>query len=156
MEELKYVVFQLGEQRYGMSLMRISGIEKDYHIIPVPNAPEGISGIINLRGSVLPVYSLRERFGMDKRIDNPEKSLLITYSSGTMLAYEVDMVEDIEEMRQEDINEMPHVASSEETAFMDKVLHIGKDIVIAINVDKVLSEDAREMVNQLIEENEAQ
>ena len=153
MEELKYVVFQLGEQKYGMSLMRISGIEKDYNIIPVPNAPEGISGIIDLRGSVVPVYSLRERFGMDTRIDNPEKSLLVTYSSGTMLAYEVDAVEDIQEMRPEDINEMPAVASSDETVFMDKVLHIGKDIVIAINVDKVLSEDIQAMVNQLIEDN---
>ncbi len=154
MEELKYVVFQLGEQRYGMNLMRINGIEKDYHIIPVPNAPEGISGIINLRGLVVPVYSLRERFGMDSRIDNPEKSLLVTYSSGTMLAYEVDAVEEIEEMRPEDVNEMPSVASSEETAFMDKVLHIRNDIVIAINVDKVLSEDAQIMVNQLIENNQ--
>jgi len=154
MEELKYVVFQLGEQRYGMSLMRINGIEKDYHIIPVPNAPAGISGIINLRGTVVPVYSLRERFGMDKHIDNPEKSLLVTYSAGTMLAYEVDAVEEIEEMKPENVNEMPRVASSEETAFMDQVLHIGSDIVIAINVDKVLSEDARAMVDQLIEDHQ--
>lgn len=154
MEELKYVVFQLGDQRYGMNLMRINGIEKDYSIIPVPNAPEGISGIINLRGSVVPVYSLRERFGMDSRIDNPEKSLLVTYSSGTMMAYEVDAVEEIEEMRPENINEMPYVASNDETAFMDQVLHIGNDIVIAINVDKVLSEDAMSMVNQLVENNQ--
>lgn len=154
MEELKYVVFQLGEQRYGMSLMRINGIEKDYHIIPVPNVPAGISGIINLRGTVVPVYSLRERFGMDKHIDNPEKSLLVTYSAGTMLAYEVDAVEEIEEMKPENVNEMPRVASSEETAFMDQVLHIGSDIVIAINVDKVLSEDARAMVDQLIEDHQ--
>ena len=153
MEELKYVVFQLGDQRYGMNLMCINGIEKDYVIIPVPNAPEGISGIINLRGTVVPVYSLRERFGMNKRIDNPEKSLLITNSSGTMLAYEVDAVEEIEEMRAEKINAMPFVASNDETAFMDKVLHIGKDIVIAINVDKVLSDEAREALSQLVEEN---
>ncbi|MBQ9984649.1 MAG: purine-binding chemotaxis protein CheW [Lachnospiraceae bacterium] len=154
MEELKYVVFQLGDQRYGMNLMCINGIEKDYVIIPVPNAPEGISGIINLRGTVVPVYSLRERFGMNKRIDNPEKSLLITNSSGTMLAYEVDAVEEIEEMRAENINAMPFVASNDETAFMDKVLHIGKDIVIAINVDKVLSDEAREALSQLVEENQ--
>ena len=154
MEELKYVVFQLGEQRYGMNLMRISGIEKDYQIIPVPNAPEGISGIINLRGSVVPVYSLRERFGMETSIDNPEKSLLVTYSSGIMLAYEVDAVEEIEEMLPENINEMPRVASNEDTAFMNHVLHIGNDIVIVIDVDKVLSEDTKNMVGQLIENNQ--
>lgn len=154
MEELKYVVFQLGDQKYAMNLMRVSGIEKDYHIIPVPNAPEGISGIINLRGTVVPVYSLRERFGMDVRIDNPEKSLLVTYSAGTVLAYEVDAVEEIEEMTPERIKSMPYVATSDETAFMDQVLHVGDDILIAINVDKVLSEEAQTLVNQLIEDNQ--
>lgn len=154
MEELKYVVFQLGDQKYAMNLMRVSGIEKDYHIIPVPNAPEGISGIINLRGTVVPVYSLRERFGMDARIDNPEKSLLVTYSAGTVLAYEVDAVEEIEEMTPERIKSMPYVATSDETAFMDQVLHVGDDILIAINVDKVLSEEAQTLVNQLIEDNQ--
>lgn len=154
MEELKYVIFHLGEQKYGMNLTNISGIEKDYNIIPIPNAPQGIIGIINLRGSVVPVYSLRARFGMDIHIDNPEKSLLVTYSSGTVMAYEVDAVEEIEQMRPENINDMPKVASSDETAFMDQVLHINNDIVITINVDKVLSDDARAMVNQLIEENQ--
>lgn len=153
MEELKYVVFQLEEQKYAMNLMYVNGIEQDYHIIPVPNAPEGVTGIINLRGAVIPVYSLRERFGMDKRIDNPEKSLLITNSSGTALAYEVDAVAEIEEITEKNINAMPSVASNEETIFMEQVLHIGNDIVIAINVDKVLSEDTRNMVDQLIEDN---
>lgn len=153
MEELKYVVFQLGEQKYGMNLMYINGIEQDYHIIPVPNAPEGVTGIINLRGAVIPVYSLRERFNMDGKIDNPEKSLLITRSSGTILAYEVDAVDKIEELSAENISKMPQVASNEETAFMEQVLHTGKEIVIAINVNKVLSEESVNMVNQLIEDN---
>ncbi len=153
MEEQKYVVFQLEDQKYGMSLMRVNGIEQDYHIIPVPNAPEGINGIINLRGAVIPVYSLRERFGMNPRIDNPGKSLLVTNSHGTLLAYEVDCVEEIEEVRDSDISPMPSVASNENTAFMEQVLHIGNEIIITINVDKVLSEDARQMVDQIIEEN---
>ena len=153
MEELKYVVFQLEEQKYAMNLMYVNGIEQDYHIIPVPNAPEGVTGIINLRGAVIPVYSLRERFGMDKRIDNPEKSLLITNSSGTILAYEVDAVAEIEEITEKSINKMPSVASNEETVFMEQVLHIGNEIVIAINVNKVLSEDTKNMVDQLIEDN---
>ena len=69
MEERKYIIFQLGEEKYGMNLSYVNGIEQEYHIIPVPNAPEGIKGIINLRGLVIPVYSLRQRFGMDARVD---------------------------------------------------------------------------------------
>ncbi len=154
MEEQKFVVFQLEDQKYGMSLMRVNGIEQDYHIIPVPNAPEGISGIINLRGAVIPVYSLRERFGMNPRIDNPEKSLLVTNSHGILLAYEVDCVEEIEEVPDSRISPMPSVASNEDTAFMEQVLQIGNEIIITINVDKVLSEDVRQMVDQLVEENQ--
>ena len=150
MEEQKFVVFQLEDQKYGMSLMRVNGIEQDYHIIPVPNAPEGISGIINLRGAVIPVYSLRERFGMDPHIDNPEKSLLVTNSHGILLAYEVDCVEEIEEVPDSKISLMPSVASNEDTAFMEQVLQIGNEIIITINVDKVLSEDVR----QIVEENQ--
>lgn len=153
MEEFKYVIFQLGEQKYGMNLMFINGIEQGYHIIPVPNAPAGVTGIINLRGEVIPVYSLRERFGMERRIDNPEKSLLITNSSGTALAYEVDAVVSIEEMQPAKINRMPAIASNDETAFMEEVLHIGDDIIIAISVDEVLSEETRDALNQMIEDN---
>lgn len=153
MEEFKYVIFQLGEQKYGMNLMFINGIEQSYHIIPVPNAPAGVAGIINLRGEVIPVYSLRERFGMERRIDNPEKSLLITNSSGTALAYEVDAVVSIEEMQPAKINRMPAIASNDETAFMEEVLHIGDDIIIAISVDEVLSEETRDALNQMIEDN---
>lgn len=153
MEEFKYIIFQLGEYKYGMNLMFINGIEQGYHIIPVPNAPAGVKGIINLRGEVIPVYSLRERFGMEQQIDNPEKSLLITNSSGTPLAYEVDEVVSIEEMQPGKINRMPSIASNDETAFMEEVLHVGDDIIIAISVDEVLSEETRDALNQMIEDN---
>ena len=154
MEELKFIVFRLGEQKYGMNLMCVNGIEEDYNIIPVPNAPQGIKGIINLRGSVIPVYSLRERFGMESRVDSPSKSLLVTKSADIMVAYEVDAVIGIEELTAENVNKMPTVASNEETVFMEQVLHIGSDIIIAINVNKVLSEEMTEALNQMVEENQ--
>lgn len=156
MEELKYVIFQLGDQKYGMNLNYINGIEQGYSIIPVPNAPKGIKGIINLRGSVIPVYSLREHFGMPGKVTNPEKSLLVTKSSGTLLAYEVDAVAAIEQMNKKDINRMPKVASNEETVFMEHVLHIGTEIVIEINADKVLSEEVRAKVDRMVAENGSQ
>ena len=101
MEELKFIIFKLGEQKYAMNLLYINGIEQNYQIIPVPNAPEGIEGIINLRGDVIPVYSLKQRFGMDTRVAGTDKNLLVTMSSGTAVAYEVDEVFSIEELDKE-------------------------------------------------------
>jgi purine-binding chemotaxis protein CheW len=153
MDGFKYVIFRLGEQKYGMNLMYINGIEEGCRIVPVPNAPEGIKGIISLRKAVIPVYSLRERFGMEPQGRNVQGSLLITNSSGTTLAYEVDGVIGIEEMNPERVAHMPKIASNEETALMEEVLHIGKEIVIAISVDKVLSSEMIANVNRLVEEN---
>lgn len=154
MEERKYIIFQLGEEKYGMNLSYVNGIEQDYHIIPVPNAPEGIKGIINLRGLVIPVYSLRQRFGMDARVDNLAKSMLITMCSDIMVGYEVDAVLGIEEMAPEDINKMPFIASNEETSFMDQVLYVKNEIVIAINVSKVLSEEMEEALTSIVDEHQ--
>lgn len=154
MEELKYVVFRLGEEQYGINLQHIMGIEQDYHIIPVPNAPMGIKGIINLRGSVIPVYSLRERFGMNPEVTNPERSILITQSAGITVAYEVDAVEEIETVTEDAVNSMPSVVSNDETAFMEQVLRIGQQIVIVINVDGVLSEESNQAIQKIIEEHQ--
>ena len=68
--------------------------------------------------------------------------------------YEVDCVEEIEEVPDSKISLMPSVASNEDTAFMEQVLQIGNEIIITINVDKVLSEDVRQMVDQIVEENQ--
>lgn len=156
MEELKYVIFRLGDQKYGMSLAHINGIEQDYHIIPVPNAPEGIKGIINLRGAVIPVYSLRQQFGMDGNVEGAERSLLITVSSGTYLAYEVDEVITIEEVVVGDLNIMPRIVANDDNVYLDTVLHIGKEIVVAINVDRILSDDVKQQVQNFVEESSQQ
>ena len=154
MEEFKYIIFLLGEQKYAMNLMCVNAIVQDYRIIPVPSAPEGVKGIINLRGSVIPVYSFKTRFGMGDSAKNSEGSLLITKSSGTDLAYEVDGVISIEEIEPHNINRMPYIASTGETKFMEEVLHIKDDIVISISADEVLSEDTRSALEDIIAENQ--
>ncbi len=151
MEEFKYVIFQLGDQKYGINLMFINGIEQDYSIIPVPNAPKVIKGIINLRGEVIPVYSLRARFGMPTGVNSSSKSLLVVNLEGSFVAFEVDAVEGIEAMDPRDINRMPSIAANEDTAFMEEVLHIGDGIVIAISVDEILSDEMMSQIKDMID-----
>ncbi|MDO5154587.1 MAG: chemotaxis protein CheW [Eubacteriales bacterium] len=151
MEEMKYIVFQLGQEKYGMNLSCVSGIEKDYRIIPVPNAPECVDGIINLRGTVIPVYSLKKRFKMSEQSKGTEKSLLVTLSAGTVIAYEVDVVLGIEQMEADKIVKMPDVASNQETTFLDRILRVGNDIVLAIDVNRILSQEMTDKLNKFVE-----
>lgn len=152
MAYVKFLIFNIGNRKYAIDLVHINGTEQGYNIIPFPDAPECVEGLINLRGKPVPVYSLRERFGLDKKIDDPGKSVLLARTSGIMIAYEVDSVDCIHEMDNKDIKEMPRMASNDETLFLNRVIQIGKDIVVVVDVNKVLSNEAIEKIEQLIEE----
>ena len=152
---VKYLVFRIEDRKYAIELNHVNGTEQNYSIIPFPDAPFGVQGIINLRGKLVPVYSLRQRFGMDTNITNPGKSALIARTSGIMIAYEVDCVEFIEEVDSTEIREMPKMASNDETAFMNKILHVKNQIVVVVDVNKVLSAEAIEQLEKMIEERTA-
>lgn len=156
MEELKYVIFEIGNNKYAMNLKHIKGIEQDYQIIPVPNAPMEIIGIINLRGAVVPVCSLRRCFNLEDNVSGAKGNLLVTRgANGDAIAYEVDNVVTIEQMIPEDINGMPKVATNAENDYMESVLHVGSDIVITVNANQVLPEEVRQALTKLTEEQEA-
>ncbi len=149
---VKYLVFRIDDRKYAINLIHVNGTEQQYSVSPIPDAPFGITGMINLRGELVPVYSLRMRFGRSSEITSPEKSALIARTSGIMIAYEVDNVESIEEVDESCVKEMPIMASNEETVFMNKVVQIKNQIIVVIDVNKILSDDAIESLERLIKQ----
>lgn len=149
---VQYLIFKIENRKYAIELAYVNGTEQSYSVSPIPDAPFGIDGLINLRGKLVPVYSLRQRFGMDSVITNPAKSAIIAKTSRITMAYEVDEVEFIEQVNEDDIKEMPHIAGNEETSFMDKVLHIKNEIIVVVDVNKVLSADIIETLERMLEE----
>ena len=152
MRYVKYLIFRIEDRKYAIELNHVNGTEQNYSIIPIPDPPEGIQGVINLRGKIVPVYSLRQRFGFDPKITSPGKSALIARTSGIMIAYEVDAVEFIEELEEDQIKSMPQMVENDETSFMNKVLNVRNQIVVVVDVNKVLSAEAIETLERMIEE----
>lgn len=152
MSYVKYLIFKIENRKYAIDLVHVNGTEQNYSISPIPDAPFGVSGVINLRGKLIPVYSLRQRFGLDPEITDPGKSALIARTSGIMVAYEVDNVEFIEELDDSTIKEMPRMASNDDTAFMNKVLNIKNEIIVVVDVNKVLSQEDIESLERMLEE----
>lgn len=153
MGEAKYIVFQLGNEKYSMNLSYVSGIEDSYSIVPVPNGPANIKGIMNLRGDVVPVFSLRQKFMMPEADKSQSGKLLLAFTRGMVVAFEVDSIVGIETVEEKNINKVPKVVMNQETKYMDCVLKLGKEIVIGISVDYIFSEEEISRLNDLIEEN---
>lgn len=153
MATVQYIMFKLGEQDYTMKLSYIKGIEQNYSVMPIPGGPEHIQGLINLRGDIVPIYSLRDKFGIYGECDLVDKKILVTFAHNTLLAFEVDAVIGIENVNTDDVKGVPKVVIDEDTNYIENVVKTNDKIVIAISVNNILSESELDELDKMIDEN---
>ena len=93
---IRPVVFRLGEQEFGVDINLVQSIEKQVDVVPVPNSMRYISGIVNLRGEVIPVMCLKEKFNMED-ITKGNNTVIVNLPD-MKIALEVDEVIEIGEL----------------------------------------------------------
>ncbi|WP_066712050.1 chemotaxis protein CheW [Clostridium sp. Marseille-P299] len=150
MEATKQVIFKLGDEEYGFDIMLVNAIETYTGVVPVPNAPEYILGILNLRGDVIPVYSLRVKFGLPKQGSNGSQ-LIVTRSKGMLIGFQVDFVHEIVEIGEKQLSEVPVIVKSEKTAYSKAVANIGGRMVILLDHDGILNAAEHNSITALVE-----
>ena len=103
---------------------------------------------MNLRGDVIPVYSLRKKFGMPEAATD-DIQYIIVYTNGTLLALEVDNVDEIHNIEDNDIHIVPSIVTNADTRYFDKVLKTSRGLIITIDIDKLLSDDEMSQIEQM-------
>ena len=152
MKDTKQVIFSVGEEEYGLDIMLVNGIEKYTNIMRVPSSPECIKGIINLRQDVIPVYSLRRKFGLPEVPATESSKLIITKSQGVLLAYEVDEVKEIVEISGEQISETPTIVRNDQTTYIGAVANISGRMIILLNHDGVITSAEKVSIQNMVTE----
>lgn len=150
MEEAKHVIFKLEGEEYGFNIMYVNAIEKYINIIPVPNAPDYIEGMINLRGDVIPVYSFRKKFGLPEKKADDYTKLIITKISDMLLAFQVDSVEEIAELSPENINDIPRILTTANTAYIGNVANVDGRMIILMNLKGLLSDSEQKEIEEIL------
>lgn len=143
------VVFRLDNEKYGINISYVSGIEYEQTIVRVPNSSRNIKGIINLRGEVIPVLDLRTKFNMDNLTAPKDAELIIVNLPNNKIAIEVDGVEQIHHIDENDIVDMPEIAKSSGAGYFDRVAKLDGKLIIIINPLELLSEEELQVVNEL-------
>lgn len=150
MNEVKQVIFKLDNEEYGLDIMNVNAIEKYTDISRVPNVSKYIQGIINLRGEVIPVYSLRIKFGLPEKAIDDNSKLIITKSDGVLIAFEVDSVVEILEIVSDNISEPPMVVKTVDTAYIDKVANIEGRMILLLDLNGILSSKEKEHIEDIV------
>ena len=151
MENIKPVIFKLQGEKYGIDINLVSGIEREQKIVSVPNAPDNIKGIINMRGIIVPVYNLARKFGFED-IDSKNSQLIITRINDMYLAVEVEGVEEIFDISAASLSEVPKIVLGSRTSYIKEVAKVKDELIIIIDIDKLLSEDEQKDMEEFVNE----
>lgn len=143
----QYVTFQLGVETYGISILKLNEIIAYQICTTIPNVPIFIKGVLNLRGIVVPVIDLRERFGMEMKDYDQFTVIMILDVAGRIMGLVVDAVSDVIALNREDIKPRPHFSTGINTDFIFGMGIKDNKFIILLDVDKLLSDDELDMVD---------
>ena len=144
-KEGKYLTFALGSEEYGLEILKVREIFGYMEITAVPQTPNYVKGVINLRGQVIPVIDLRAKFGMETTEVTEETCIIVVeitqgkckFNTGIV----VDRVQEVLDIAGENIEQAPQFDSSVNTDFILGMGKIENTVKILLDIDKVLAGD---------------
>ena len=149
-QKKQYFVFILDEQRYGIDLQAVERVIPAVELITLPEAPEIMSGLINLRGRMIPVVDIRKKFGLPFRRMEIEDRIIIFQTSTWTTSIVVDKVEGVVEFVPEDLNNAEELFP-EMGQFMEGVGKSEDESVLIYDIDNLFSGQEIHKVSSQVE-----
>lgn len=140
-ELLRWVTFQLDKEIYGVNVMQVREVLRYSDIAPVPGAPSYVLGIINLRGNVVTVIDTRMRFGLPAAEVTDNTRIMIIESEKQVIGILVDSVAEVVDLNTADIDDTPNVGTEESAKFIRGVCNRNEDLLILIDLNKLLTDE---------------
>jgi purine-binding chemotaxis protein CheW len=134
----KYLTFMLDDEEHGIEILKVREIIGIMDITKVPQTPDFVEGVINLRGKVIPVIDLRTKFGLP-RAEYNDQTCVIVVDVGMMMGIIVDTVQEVHDIPSSSIEPAPKLGSSVDTSFILGMGKVKDDVKILLDIDKVLT-----------------
>jgi purine-binding chemotaxis protein CheW len=143
----QYVVFSLNDQKYGIEISKIKEVFSYRKITPLPHVKSFVKGIINLRGVILPVFDLREKFELAAASYSPFHVIIVVEIAGRVMGIIADEISDVMEILPEDFQATSNLPPGINREFLKGVGKKEEDMTILLDVDRLLSAEELEVVD---------
>ena len=150
-QEVQLACFRIGSELYALDIMRIKEIIRPQKLTPIPKAPSFIEGVINLRGVVIPVADLRKRFDQPISEANRKNRIVICSLMGRIIGLMVDEVTEVKRFGRKEIAPAPQFISGPEASYFLGVARRDEDLIMLIDLEKVLSTEEKIELQKLSE-----
>lgn len=133
----KYLTFFLGDEEYGLEILKVSEIIGMQPVTRVPRVPDFVRGVINLRGKVIPITDLRTKFDMpvDEKRD---ACIIVVQMRGVQTGVVVDRVSEVVAIAESEVEDAPSFGSGIRTEFLLGIGKTGGRVKLLVDIDKVL------------------
>jgi len=145
-ELIQLVSFMLADEEYGVEVLKVREIIRMPTITKMPNVPQHVEGIINLRGKVIPIISMRRRFCLMENENSNQTRIIIMDVCGTLTGFIVDAVSEVIRVRSSEIQPPPSMVLSGGIGqeFITGVINHAERLLIVMDIDMMFSEDERD------------
>ncbi len=142
MSEIReFVTYKLNQEYYGINIKNVENIEKVLPITRVPYTSNYVKGVVNLRGIIVPVVDLRERFGLEPKAPTDESRIIIINLKDYKIGMLVDASSEVLQISEDDIDAAPNVKKDINNEFIKNIGKKDERIIMLIDLYKVLNID---------------
>ncbi len=138
-EILQLVSFNIGEEEFGVDILKVQEINRMLNVTRVPNAPEYVEGVINLRGKVIPVVDLRKRFGLPPKEHDKNTRIIVIELSGKTVGFVVDSVKEVLRIPKSVTEPPPALATNINAEYITAVGKLDDRLLTLLDMERVLS-----------------
>lgn len=150
LEQSQYVTFSLNDEIYGIDALSVHEIVELTNITRVPHLPDFIKGVINLRGTIIPVVDLKTKFNMKTGPYKKHTCIIVAEFKDSLMGLIVDDVFDVLSVTRFSIQPPPEFGTKIRTDFIRGLLRSGDKLIIILDIDKVLSEEEAVKVEEVL------
>lgn len=148
-ELLQLVTFSIGEEEFGVDILKVQEIIRTMEITKVPRAQDFVEGVINLRGKVIPIIDLRRRFGLVSKNHDKHTRIIVIEINNMIVGFVVDSVSEVLRIPAGTVEPPPPVVAGVESEYISGVGKLQDRLLILLDLDKLLSSDDLETLSQV-------
>ncbi len=146
----EYLTFVLGQEEYGLEILKVQEIRGYDTVTQIANTPEFIKGVINLRGKIVPIVDLRIKFKLGKVEYNEFTVVIILNLGGRVVGIVVDGVSDVMALQDEQIKEVPTLVTSIDTKYIMGLATVEEQMLILVDIEQLMTSPEMELVDAVV------
>ena len=145
----QYVIFKLNREEYGVEISHVQEITEIKSITTVPNTPSFVEGIINLRGKIVPIVSIKKRFDLPQQAEKEEQRIIIINLNEKQVGFIVDDASQVLTLDESQIENPPELIAGIDRDYIIGIGKVEEKIIVLLDLEKILTEQEQKEIEKM-------